>query len=106
MAPVKVDPANVREFKNADAFYKWLGKNHDKAGEVWIKIHKLKSGLAIDHAEGGDRCRAVLGLDRRHPQEGLDETQLSAALFTARQKERAGARSTSTILRASSRRSA
>ena len=46
MAPVKVDPANVREFKNADAFYKWLGKNHDKAGEVWIKVHKLKSGLA------------------------------------------------------------
>ncbi|MGM4891574.1 YdeI/OmpD-associated family protein [Tardiphaga sp. 839_C3_N1_4] len=46
MAPVKVDPANVREFKNADAFYKWLGKNHDKADEVWIRIHKLKSGLA------------------------------------------------------------
>ncbi|MGM4922738.1 YdeI/OmpD-associated family protein [Tardiphaga sp. 804_B3_N1_9] len=46
MAPVKVDPANVREFKSADAFYKWLGKNHDKADEVWIKIHKLKSGLA------------------------------------------------------------
>lgn len=46
MAPVKVDPANVREFKTADAFYKWLGKNHDKADEIWIKIHKLKSGLA------------------------------------------------------------
>lgn len=46
MAPVKVDPANVREFNTADAFYKWLGKNHDKADEVWIKIHKLKSGLA------------------------------------------------------------
>lgn len=46
MAPLKVDPANVREFKTADAFYKWLGKNHDKADEVWIKIHKLKSGLA------------------------------------------------------------
>ncbi len=38
MAPVKVDPANVREFKTVDAFYKWLGKNHDKADEVWIKI--------------------------------------------------------------------
>lgn len=46
MAPVKVDPAHVREFKTSDAFYKWLGKNHDKAGEVWIKVHKLKSGLA------------------------------------------------------------
>ncbi|OYU86741.1 MAG: hypothetical protein CFE29_27380 [Bradyrhizobiaceae bacterium PARB1] len=46
MAPVKVDPANVREFKTVDAFYKWLGKNHDKADEVWVKIHKLNSGLA------------------------------------------------------------
>jgi uncharacterized protein YdeI (YjbR/CyaY-like superfamily) len=45
MAPVTVDPNKVREFKNADAFYKWLGKNHDRADEVWIKIHKLGSGL-------------------------------------------------------------
>jgi uncharacterized protein YdeI (YjbR/CyaY-like superfamily) len=35
----------VREFKTAESFYKWLGKNHDKAGEVWIKIHKVGSGL-------------------------------------------------------------
>jgi uncharacterized protein YdeI (YjbR/CyaY-like superfamily) len=45
MAPVTVDPKKVREFKTADAFYKWLGKNHDRADEVWIKIHKLDSGL-------------------------------------------------------------
>jgi uncharacterized protein YdeI (YjbR/CyaY-like superfamily) len=45
MAPVKVDPAKVREFKTAESFYKWLGKNHDKADEVWIKIHKVGSGL-------------------------------------------------------------
>ena len=35
----------VREFKTAESFYKWLGKNHDKADEVWIKIHKVGSGL-------------------------------------------------------------
>lgn len=46
MAPVKVDPAKVREFKTVEAFYKWLGKNHDKDDEIWIKIHKVKSGLA------------------------------------------------------------
>jgi uncharacterized protein YdeI (YjbR/CyaY-like superfamily) len=46
MAPVKVDPAHVREFSTSEAFYKWLGKNHDRADEVWIKIHKVKSGLA------------------------------------------------------------
>jgi uncharacterized protein YdeI (YjbR/CyaY-like superfamily) len=45
MAPVFVDPAKVREFKTAEAFYAWLGKNHDRADEVWIKIHKVGSGL-------------------------------------------------------------
>jgi uncharacterized protein YdeI (YjbR/CyaY-like superfamily) len=45
MAPVVVDPKKVREFRNADAFYKWLGRNHDRADEVWIKIHKVGSGL-------------------------------------------------------------
>ena len=45
MAPVKVDPKKVRTFKDATRFYTWLGKNHDKADEVWIKIHKVGSGL-------------------------------------------------------------
>jgi uncharacterized protein YdeI (YjbR/CyaY-like superfamily) len=35
----------VHEFKTAESFYKWLGKNHGKADEVWIKIHKVGSGL-------------------------------------------------------------
>jgi uncharacterized protein YdeI (YjbR/CyaY-like superfamily) len=45
MAPVKVDPKKVHEFKTAEAFYKWLGKHHDREDEVWIKIHKVGSGL-------------------------------------------------------------
>jgi uncharacterized protein YdeI (YjbR/CyaY-like superfamily) len=45
MAPVKVDPEKVRAFKDAASFYKWLAKHHDKNDEVWIKIHKLDSGL-------------------------------------------------------------
>ena len=45
MAPVKIDPAKVREFKNATSFYTWLAKHHDKDTEVWIKIHKVGSGL-------------------------------------------------------------
>lgn len=45
MAPVKVDPGKVHEFENADAFYAWLGKHHDVEDEVWIKIHKVASGL-------------------------------------------------------------
>jgi uncharacterized protein YdeI (YjbR/CyaY-like superfamily) len=43
--PVKVDPAKIREFKSFEAFYKWLRKHHDKDHEVWIKVHKLGSGL-------------------------------------------------------------
>jgi uncharacterized protein YdeI (YjbR/CyaY-like superfamily) len=55
MAPVTVDPKKVREFETADAFYKWLGKHHDKEDEVWIKIHKLGSGLkSITPAEAID----------------------------------------------------
>lgn len=46
MAPVIVDPEKVRAFKDAGSFYKWLAKHHDKAIEVWIKIHKVDSGLA------------------------------------------------------------
>jgi uncharacterized protein YdeI (YjbR/CyaY-like superfamily) len=45
MAPVKIDPKKVHAFKDAASFYKWLAKHHDKDGEVWIKIHKLGSGL-------------------------------------------------------------
>lgn len=40
-----VDPAKVHEFKDSQAFYKWLGKHHDKETEVWIRIHKVDSGL-------------------------------------------------------------
>ena len=42
---VKVDPKKVRAFKDAASFYAWLGKNHDKADELWLKIHKKDSGL-------------------------------------------------------------
>ena len=45
MAPVVVDPKKVHEFKSADAFYRWLSKHHDTEDEVWIKIHKVGSGL-------------------------------------------------------------
>ena len=45
MAPVKVDPDKVHEFRDAESFYRWLGAHHDKADEVWIKIHKVDSGL-------------------------------------------------------------
>lgn len=45
MAAIEVNPANVREFADAAAFYDWLSQHHDNQVEVWIKIHKLSSGL-------------------------------------------------------------
>lgn len=45
MAPIVVDSAKVKAFKTADAFYAWLAKNHAKERELWVKIHKVSSGL-------------------------------------------------------------
>ena len=45
MAPVYVDPGKVFAFENAQAFHKWLRANHRRESEVWIKIHKVGSGL-------------------------------------------------------------
>ncbi|HYC73919.1 YdeI/OmpD-associated family protein [Brevundimonas sp.] len=43
--PIAVDPARVHEFVDADAFYRWLGEHHASESEVWIKIHKVASGM-------------------------------------------------------------
>lgn len=45
MAPVHVDPDKVHEFSDPASFYAWLGAHHATESEVWIKIHKVKSGL-------------------------------------------------------------
>lgn len=45
MAPVIVDPTKVMEFKDFQAFYDWLERHHATADEVWIKMHKVGSGL-------------------------------------------------------------
>ena len=58
MAPVLVDPDKVHEFVDMDGFYRWLAKHHDTEREVWIKIHKVKSGLPSITPE--DAIRAAL----------------------------------------------
>jgi uncharacterized protein YdeI (YjbR/CyaY-like superfamily) len=45
MAPIKVDPQKVREFADPESFYAWLRENHVGETEVWIKVHKVASGL-------------------------------------------------------------
>lgn len=45
MAPVKVDPDKVREFEDPASFYAWLARHRGTESEVWIKVHKVDSGL-------------------------------------------------------------
>jgi len=45
VAAVQVDPDKVHEFVDLDGFYDWLAAHHAIEREVWIKIHKVKSGL-------------------------------------------------------------
>jgi uncharacterized protein YdeI (YjbR/CyaY-like superfamily) len=45
MPPVFVDPSHVHEFADAAAFSRWLSDCHATEREVWIKIHKVASGL-------------------------------------------------------------
>jgi uncharacterized protein YdeI (YjbR/CyaY-like superfamily) len=45
MAPIIPNPARIRSFRTAAAFEKWLSANHDRAPELWLKIHKKDSGL-------------------------------------------------------------
>ena len=55
MAPMVVDPDKVRSFADKDAFYAWLADNHDRERELWIRIYKVKSGVAsITWAEAVD----------------------------------------------------
>jgi uncharacterized protein YdeI (YjbR/CyaY-like superfamily) len=46
MPPVTVDADKVHEFVDEASFSRWLARHHDKETEVWIRIHKVGSGLA------------------------------------------------------------
>ena len=40
-----VNPDKVREFVDATSFHAWLAQHHASETEVWIKLHKVGSGL-------------------------------------------------------------
>lgn len=46
MAAVQVDPNRVHEFADAASFEHWLSRHHAAQPEVWIKLHKVGSGLS------------------------------------------------------------
>ena len=55
MAPVAVDPKQVRHFVDARAFEDWLAEHHASAEALWLRIHKKASGLAtVTYAEALD----------------------------------------------------
>lgn len=57
MPGVQVDPRKVHEFEDERAFEAWLRKNWNKQQEVWIKIHKVRSGLpSITPEQAIDVC--------------------------------------------------
>lgn len=53
MAVFIVDLEEVLEFATPERFYGWLALHHDRRDEVWVKIHKIKSGLASITPEQG-----------------------------------------------------
>jgi uncharacterized protein YdeI (YjbR/CyaY-like superfamily) len=45
MAAVVPDKKHIRPFKDVKALETWMRANHDKAPELWLKVHKKASGL-------------------------------------------------------------
>jgi uncharacterized protein YdeI (YjbR/CyaY-like superfamily) len=45
MAPVTIDPDELRPFETAAAFERWLSRHHDRETVVWIRFYKKASGV-------------------------------------------------------------
>jgi uncharacterized protein YdeI (YjbR/CyaY-like superfamily) len=55
MAPLNPDPDRIKTFRTEAAFERWLGKNHARETEVWVRIYKKRSGVpSITPAEALD----------------------------------------------------
>jgi uncharacterized protein YdeI (YjbR/CyaY-like superfamily) len=103
MPTIKVHPKKVRAFKDAKSFYNWLAKRHDKDDEVWIKIHKLDSGLmSITPKEAIDVVLCWGWIDGLR--KGFDEQSICSAIRRAKGRA-SGARSTSIMSRGTASRS-
>src|SRR5256885_97322 len=73
MAPVRIDPEKVHAFADAERFYAWLAEHGAREREVWIKIHKVGSGLpSITPAQAIDAALCWGWIDG--VRKGLDET--------------------------------
>jgi uncharacterized protein YdeI (YjbR/CyaY-like superfamily) len=55
MAPIVPDPRKIKSFRTEAAFEAWLGKNHAREAELWLKMHKKGSGLlTVTYAQALD----------------------------------------------------
>ncbi|MDR3475399.1 MAG: YdeI/OmpD-associated family protein [Devosia sp.] len=55
MSPVMPHPERIRAFPDAAALEAWLAAEHDKAEELWLKLHKKDSGRpTVSYAEALD----------------------------------------------------
>lgn len=55
MATVIVEPNHIHEFSDLASLEAWYRRNHDKAPELWLEIHKKGSGLrSVSIAEALD----------------------------------------------------
>jgi uncharacterized protein YdeI (YjbR/CyaY-like superfamily) len=72
MGTIVPDPARIKSFRTAAAFERWLRANHDKAPEIWLKIHKKHSGLpTVTAAEALDVALCWGWIDSQR--KGFDE---------------------------------
>ena len=55
MAPIVPNPKKIKSFRTQAAFETWLGANHARETEIWLKIYKKDSGKpTITHAQAVD----------------------------------------------------
>jgi uncharacterized protein YdeI (YjbR/CyaY-like superfamily) len=45
VAAIHVDPEKICDFRDRESFYAWLKCHHESENEIWIKVHKVGSGL-------------------------------------------------------------
>ncbi|QYF86323.1 YdeI family protein [Brevundimonas sp. PAMC22021] len=85
MAPIVVDPDRIRAFENSAAFGDWLAGRHMSESEVWVRMFKVRSGVAsVTWAEAVDEALCWGWIDS--VRKGLDEVSFLQR-FTPRGKK-------------------
>src|SRR5688572_12113298 len=63
MAPIVPNPKKIKSLRSEAAFEAWLGRNHARETELWLRIYKKGSGVpTITNAEALDVHSAGAGL--------------------------------------------